>query len=142
MKEKKCFKCLEVKPLSDYYKHKQMGDGHLNKCKSCTKNDVTKNRDKNIEKYRAYDRDRGNRQSSGYLKDYREKFPNKYRAHSLVNNAIRDDKLIKEDCEICSTDLDVHAHHDDYLKPLKVRWLCAAHHSQWHRDNGEGLNAF
>jgi hypothetical protein len=43
-------------------------------------------------------------------------------------------------CEVCRTTEKIHAHHDDYAKPLNVRWLCSAHHSQWHAKNGEALN--
>lgn len=40
MDTKICFKCNTNKPLFEYYKHSQMLGGHLNKCKSCTKNDT------------------------------------------------------------------------------------------------------
>ena len=40
---KKCFKCGNELELNQFYPHKQMKDGHLNKCIQCTKNDA-KNR--------------------------------------------------------------------------------------------------
>jgi ribosomal protein S27AE len=137
---KTCFKCQRELPLSDFYKHKQMADGHLNKCRECTKADSTANRWKNIDRIRKYDRDRGARQPPEYQKEYRAKFPVKHKARTMVGNAIRDKKLFTEPCAKCGSTKNIHAHHDDYAKPLNVRWLCSACHSQWHRDNGPGLN--
>ena len=139
--EKVCFKCNTLKPLSEFYKHKTMKDGHLGKCKACKKSDALKHRAENIDRIRAYDRRRGNRQTAEYLRRRRKKYPQQYKAQSIVNNAIRDGRLNKETvCSQCDSQFRVHAHHDDYANPLSVRWLCAVCHAQWHRDNGEGAN--
>lgn len=140
--EKKCRWCGQTKLISDFHKHPRMGDGHLNKCKICIKSYARQHRFDPIfrEKILSYDRARGSRQEREYLKQYRAKYPNKYKAHALVNNAIRNGKLFKEPCVICGTTRRIHAHHDDYAKPLNVRWMCSAHHHQWHSENGEALN--
>lgn len=155
---KKCFKCSIDKPLSEYYKHKAMADGHLNKCKQCTKKDVHKHRDENIEKIRAYDRDRPNKierakQSAEYhktekgkdvrfiaTKTYRAKNPLRYKATSAVGNALRDKRLFRpSNCESCNADCKPQGHHDDYLKPLSVRWLCTRCHADFHKNAREIL---
>lgn len=140
---KSCFKCGEVKPLTEYYKHGQMKDGHLNKCKTCAKKDVHTHRHDSPSRAKilAYDVLRGNRQSIEYRNKYKAEYPKKYKAHCMINNAVRNKKLFREPCEICGKE-NTHGHHDDYDKPLNVRWLCAEHHRQWHAKHGEALNAF
>lgn len=138
---KVCFKCGAEKPLLEFYKHLKMKDGHLNKCKDCAKKDVGGHRSDNLDQIREYDRKRGNRQASDYLPEYRRKYPKKYKAHGLVASSLRSGKLKKLPCEQCGSVKSV-AHHDDYNQPLDVRWLCQAHHKQWHAKNGEGANPF
>lgn len=64
------------------------------------------------------------------------------KATALVNNAIAKGVIIPEPCQICGIFGKaengrrlVDAHHDDYNKPLDVRWLCKAHHVEWHKKN-------
>lgn len=61
MEYKRCFKCGRLLPLSGFYKHPMMKDGHLNKCKECTKKDVHKNYEVNVqsEEYLEKERKRG-----------------------------------------------------------------------------------
>ena len=145
---KTCFKCGAEKPLTDFYKHPQMKDGRLNKCKECNKADVRKNRKDNIDYYRQYDVDRfANNPERRKLaiencKNYRKQNPVKYKAHAMVNSRIRSGAIIKADqCECCDSIENLHAHHDDYAKPLDIRWLCPVCHKAWHSKYGEGANA-
>jgi hypothetical protein len=128
---KRCFACGGEFPLSSFYKHSAMADGHLNKCKTCCKSQARRNRRKRVEYYRDYDRARGNRQGLEYTQDYRQRFPLKYKAHCAVNNALRDGRIVKEACCICGN-TDTVAHHEDYTKPLNVIWLCSVHHRWIH----------
>jgi hypothetical protein len=57
--------------------------------------------------------------------------PVAHRAHLAVQKAIEEGSLIHEPCEICCSYYAV-AHHDDYDRPLDVRWLCHKHHNQFH----------
>ena len=158
---KKCITCGADKPLSEYYKHNRMKDGHLNKCKPCVKAAVSKNYRAIIDHYKEYERGRANLPHrvdarADYAKSeagiasgntaknkWAKRNPVKRLASYMVNNAVRDGKLLKpEDCEGCgSKPSRLHGHHDDYAYPLIVRWLCPGCHNKWHKDNGEGLNA-
>ena len=150
MTTKKCFKCLIKKPLVDFYKHTAMKDGHLNKCKSCAKDDVVKHRQNNLEKIRSYDRMRASMphritarlvysKTSAFAKSHIAASKNwamknslRRKASHMVSNAIRDKVLIKTPCHICGI-LKVEGHHPDYNRPLDVVWLCSKHHHEIHK---------
>ncbi len=154
--EKSCFKCGERKPLEDFYKHPQMSDGRVNKCKECNKRDVRENRNLRHEYYVLYDRNRYTTPKRQALwraqneerktnieykevrkrknKRYKDKYPEKTRARYLTGKAIHDGVLVRGNCEVCGNDK-TQAHHDDYSKPLDVRWLCSEHHGAQHRKS-------
>ena len=151
---KKCKECNTEKELTDFYKHSKMADGHLNKCIECVKSRISKHRNENLEKIKQYDKkramlphrvkarkeyiqtDKGKEARKRSIIKYKKKYPMAYAAHVIFGNAIRDGKIKKENnCSICGSDLIVEAHHDDYTKPLNVRWLCNKCHRDWHKVN-------
>lgn len=138
IRSKACFKCKAVKQLDDFYKHPEMLDGHVNKCKECNKNDVTANRNKNLEKIRAYDRERGRsperiKANTEIARAWREEDSRRSRAHSSVSRAVRNGSLVRAPCRRCG-ELKSIAHHEDYDKPLFVMWLCQSCHKQQHKE--------
>lgn len=155
MNAKICFKCKKEKPLSEFYKHKKMADRYLGKCKQCAKKDVSQRREENIDKVRAYDRNRGDlpyrvalrkeyqKTEAGKIatnrakKKWAEQHPQERAAQCILYNAIRSGKIKKEPCEKCGSVIRIHGHHDDYTKPLDVRWLCPKCHSLHHKQSRE-----
>lgn len=73
-----------------------------------------------------------NSYGTGYSLEERNK---RKQARSIFNHYLRNNGLPRRTCEVCGAPAE--AHHDDYNKPLEVRWLCFKHHRQWHHDNPE-----
>lgn len=141
---KDCIRCKESKSMDDFYRHQEMADGHLNKCKDCCRAAAIANRMTRIEYYREYDRARfgtGRRQQSLSRRQrrYRESNPIKNAARAAVNRNVRSGALVKKPCEVCGA-TDVDGHHDDYSKPLEVRWLCRKHHLELHANQAAASN--
>lgn len=130
-----CIECAGEKPSSEYYAHPKMTAGHVNVCKECHKSRM-RTRARINPAVQEYDRQRYQRperkaDGAERAKQWRQRNPSAYRAHTEVGNAIRSGRLKKLPCEFCSRE-DVHAHHRDYSKPLEVIWLCPKCHQRLH----------
>jgi ribosomal protein S27AE len=59
----------------------------------------------------------------------------RHEARWKVRRALLAGRLKRRPCEVCG-ETRVDAHHDDYTKPLDVRWLCRRHHFEHHSKTG------
>lgn len=131
---KDCFKCGKHLELSEFYAHPMMADGHLNKCKECTKRDVSTDRAAKREQYSEYERlrnqseKRKEKRREGRRKHDRRN-PQKARARRMLTNAVKDGKIERKPCTFCG-ETKSQAHHEDYSKPLDVIWACFKCHRE------------
>jgi len=106
---KNCIICKEVQPLDNFYKHKGMSDGLLNKCKSCCKNQSKKRekflrlnnpewvkKDRNRCRLKFHRLSKNWKQPSVEVKrkrnmNYKKNYPEKYAAHLACKNLIKGD---------------------------------------------------
>lgn len=146
MKKKCCIGCRKIKPLSQFYKHKMMADGHLNKCKPCVRSYSSKRRVVKLEdpEWLARERKRcrlkqerarkngtAKQVSSSVKQAWRKRNPVKARAHDQARKA---HPVKPEHCEQCKKPSKMlHRHHPDYSKPKEIIWLCPPCHGAKHR---------
>ena len=136
-----CRRCGTPKSLDQFGKDNSRKDGLFQWCKSCQKEDN--------KKYRAEHKDTHAKQARIWRKNnidkardiqnrssrkHRINHADKAKARSAVTHALRDGRLFRKPCETCGSNKS-QAHHDDYSKPLDVRWLCKKDHDEWHRLN-------
>ena len=131
---KKCFKCEIIKPLNEFYVHKQMADGHLNKCKECTKKEIKDNYNSNLLKdgFIESERKRGRVKYHTLYKDkvyknrnvYRQKWSQNYPEKKEAS--IKSSHIKKEGFE---------KHHWSYNKEhyKDIIFLTKKEHSKAHR---------
>lgn len=154
---KHCRTCNTEKKKSDFGSRKASIDGLSPKCKQCMSvyDKERVNDPKRVLARAEYAKTDGGiaaqaRSREKYVRNNKSKItdsnrryvaanPKKRAAHKAVEKQVRLKLMFILPCETCGS-INVSAHHDDYDKPLDVRWLCSKHHREWHKENGAGLN--
>ncbi len=71
-----------------------------------------------------------------YMREWRKSHPLEGEARLRMNARaylhvyLKRGKVLRQPCEVCKSKAE--AHHEDYSKPLDVRWLCRTHHLSEH----------
>jgi len=135
---KKCTKCLQEKEsnLVNFKPHSQTKDGLSTYCRVCKqiydREYSRKYREQNPEWKRRENKNNIKKQTL-LIRIYERQYPERIIATGRLNRAVKNGKIKRMPCEICGEE-GAHGHHDDYNKPLKVKWLCAKHHRRLHAE--------
>ena len=97
-----------------------------------------KYKEKKKKSYEKWYKENGRNRADNYkdaIIEWQLNHPVEFNAHRKVNYAIRTGELIKpEKCEMCGEVKRLCGHHEDYSKPLDVKWLCYSCHKIIHKE--------
>lgn len=121
-----CTKCGIEKPLlTSFYPVTTARPGTYRRvCAACIRARSLRRRQVKLEAERARDRARTNR--------IPQRGDARREARIALSTARKSGAIVPQPCEVCG-DTNVDGHHDDYTRPLDVRWLCRTHHAEHHR---------
>lgn len=77
----------------------------------------------------ARKRETSEQRKARFVRD-KAKHYDKMRARWAARYALKTGRIRKGRCYLAGPDCDgqIQAHHDDYSKPLQIKWLCRSHH--------------
>ena len=132
-----CSACGENKELTDFQVREASNDGSTAACRVCLqkrdKRRYPKEARKRAEDHKTYMTTRSGKSAhKRATRKWLETSRLERAAHIILDNAVRDGKVTKGPCGVCGSTRRIHGHHDDYSKPLEVRWLCPKHHKEYH----------
>lgn len=112
---------------------KKYRETHAEAVKARKQKYYEENHDKIMEYWREY-RKTHKADKRRRSKEYAKAHPEKIKARYTLNNALKRGELERKPCEICGKKAE--AHHDNYDKPLEVKWLCPKCHAEYHKSMG------
>ena len=136
-RKKKCTRCAEMLPLTEFSPCRHGKYGRYCRCKRCQAL-VSRIRraqgDGSRDAHRRWRR-RNRGVAAAAAQRWKQRHPVKLRAHYAVRAAVLGGLLHPPDrCEDCGRAGRVVAHHADYSRPLEVEWLCPRCHARRHVD--------
>jgi hypothetical protein len=148
---KQCAGCGVPKPLTAFYRQAAGTFGTSPQCKECrltyfraTQDDYRKRKSarRKVSSASPAEAARVRRAAANYA----AKYPEKAKAKRLIRDAIvRGEIAVPQFCSQCGSSgvrprhgaRAIQGHHDDYTRPLDVRWLCHSCHADVHwKDRG------
>lgn len=118
---KRCPRCMEHKTAEAFSRRRNGGMQPY--CKPCASQNVRDWMERGNNRQRLYES----------VQRSKARYPEKEAARKVFRAAVDSGRLVAGPCEVgqgCAGVIE--GHHDDYSKPLEVRWLCKFHHEAAH----------